>query len=681
MKDKRTWLSFFFCIIPPILFEVWFRLLVLDTKASILPVVGYAFFVGSIIYFFTRLFRDNVGKVVFCICNSLLAIYFMIQIVYYDIFQVFFSFASMFTVGLDALQFQAEIYSSISANALQLLLYILTTIVSCLPFCYFCHWEKSNWKKALINSGLLVFVFLCFRLLLFLCGTKEMTAHYLYTKEWSQAVGAEKLGMLVVAKKDILSLLGVHSNGNELEDIVIIQRPTVVTPGLVATDTPSPTKTEVVQQITLTPTPTKTLIDTSPNILNIDFETLAKAEPKEEIRTIHRYFAHEEYTLKNEYTGMFEGYNLIFITAEGFAPYAMVDGLTPTLQKLSSEGFVFKNYYSPIWLTSTIDGEFANTTGLLPDDISSLKRMYPHGMPLALGNRFRALGYIAKAYHNHSDTYYDRHKIYPVMGYDYKGRSGIGMPKRKNGEYFWPGSDEIMMQLTTDEYIHTEPFHVYYMTVSGHLEYNFVGNQMAMANEDVVKHLPYSDHARAYIACNYELEKGLTHLIEQLEQAGIADRTVIVLATDHYPYGLKKEAIDELVGHEVDKKFELYKSTLIIWSGSIKEPIEVEKYCSSIDIVPTIANLFGLNYDSRLHMGKDILSTSEGLVMFNDKSFITDRLMYYAPTQEITYLTKEEIPKNYVETMKQIVKNRFNISKGIIDLGYYSYLPSIEEIE
>lgn len=683
MKDKRNVFSLFLCIFTPILFELWFRLLVLETKASFLPALCYAGGVGSIIYLFTKLVHEKVGKIIFCICNSLLAIYFMVQIVYYHIFQVFFSFASMFHVGFEALQFRAEIYSAISDTIGKLLLYVLTTLVCCIPFCYFCHWEKLGWKRILGGSSSFICFTLLFRVVLLLGGTGEMTAHDLYTKEWNQSVGAQKLGMFVVAEKDILSLFGFHNSSDELKDIVIIQRPTIVTATLMATQTPM--QTEVADNITVTPTlsltPTPTPMDTSPNVLNFDFEALAKVESNKEIKTIHEYFANEEYTLKNEYTGMFEGYNLIFITAEGFAPYAMVDGLTPTLEKLSTEGFVFHNYYSPIWLTSTIDGEFANTISLLPDGTSSLKRIYKHGLPFALGNMFSKLGYITKAYHNHSDTYYDRHKIYPVMGYEYKGRSGIGMPKRKSGQYFWPASDEIMMQLTTDEYIGTEPFHVYYMTVSGHLEYNFVGNQMAMANKDVVKDLPYSDQAKAYIACNYELEKGLTHLMEQLEEAGIAERTVIVLATDHYPYGLEKETIDELVGHEVDEKFELYKSTLIIWSGSMKEPIEVNKYCSSIDIVPTIANLFGLEYDSRLYMGKDILSTSEGLVMFRDKSFITDRLMYYAPTQKITLLTEEELPENYVETMKQIVKNRFKISKGMIDLGYYKYLPSMEELE
>lgn len=528
---------------------------------------------------------------------------------------------------------------------------------------------------------------------LYLGNREENSPYMLYMEEWNETIGVPKLGLLVFAEKDIRGLIKGDDMSGELEDIVIVDRPVKQTPVPTkipaVTTTPEPTVTATVTEPpvettlpeesptptvtptpTLTPTPTPTPIDTSPNVLDIDFSSLAAAEKNKEVKTLHEYFASEEYTLKNEYTGMFEGYNLIYITAEGFAPYAMQEGLTPTLLKMANEGFVFKNYYAPLWMTSTIDGEFVNCTGLLPDRFYSLRRMIGHDMRFCFGHMFGELRYQTRAYHNHSYTYYDRDETHPSMGYVYKGR-GNGLDVKNQ----WPGSDLEMMELSVPEYIGTEPFHTYYMTVSGHMDYNFGGNRMAAKNKSVVADLPYSDMAKAYIACNYELEKALTYLIEQLEAAGVAERTVIALATDHYPYGLEKEVIDELVGHEVEEIFELYKSTLIIWSPSMEEPVEVDKYCTAIDIVPTLANLFGLPYDSRLYMGKDILSTSEGLVMFQDKSFITDRVMYHAATGNVTYLTDEELPEDYVKIMKQVVKNRFKISKGIIDLDYYSYLP------
>ena len=491
-------------------------------------------------------------------------------------------------------------------------------------------------------------------------GTGENEPYFLYVKEWNETTGAERLGLLVYAGKDVAGLIKGDAISGELDNLVLVEH---------RKQTPEVTVLPEVKEGP-SPLPTAVPVDRSPNILPIDFTALAAAEENKEIKILHEYFAAEEYTEKNEYTGMFKGYNLIYITAEGFAPYAMQEGLTPTLTKLATEGFVFQNYYSPLWLTSTIDGEFANCTGLLPDKFYSLRRMSSNDMRFCLGNMFRSLGYQTKAYHNHSYTYYDRDETHPAMGYDFKARGG-GLNVKKQ----WPGSDLEMMELSLPEYIGEEPFHVYYMTVSGHMDYNFEGNRMAYKNRRAVEQLPFSTEAKAYLACNYELEKALTYLVEELEKAGVAERTVIALAADHYPYGLKKETVDELAGHEVEEKFELYRSTLILWSPSMETPVEVKKCCMSVDIVPTLANLFGLAYDSRLYMGKDILSDTAGLVIFADKSFLTDKVKYNASDGEVISLTGEELPAAYLETMKQVVSNRFKVSKGIIDLDYYSYLP------
>jgi len=182
--------------------------------------------------------------------------------------------------------------------------------------------------------------------------------------------------------------------------------------------------------------------------------------------------------------------------------------------------------------------------------------------------------------------------------------------------------------------------------------------------------------AKAYIACNIELDRALERLIDELEAKGIADKTVIALSTDHYPYGLEKDKINELAGHKVEENFELYENYFILWSGSMKKPIVIDKPCSSLDMVPTISNLFGLAYDSRLYMGKDILSDSDPLVIFSNRSFITDKVMYNSKTKEITKLTEEELPTDYISKMNKIVNNKFLISESILDEDYYSYILS-----
>lgn len=666
-KLKQELFRLLLCVAFPVLFETMYQAFVLKNGYGTIYTVLYAALFGGLNYIISGCLPVVAGKTFFCLLNGCLCLYFMVQAVYYRIFAVFFSFTSLVAVGADALEFTDTIGNAIAENIGILLLYVTVLAICSVAFCIKCTWERKIDLKLLRDCCVWLLVFFLFYGSLYYGEPGENGPYYLYTKEWNKNTGAGKLGMLVYAQKDFLDFIQKDDLEGELNALVLPERPLVV-PELTKQPEVVAEEGKILRETALSPT--EVPVDTSPNILPIDFAALAAAESNKEVKKLHEYFELEEYTRKNKYTGMFSGYNLIYITAEGFAPYAMREDLTPTLLKMATEGFVFNNFYTPLWMTSTIDGEFANCTGLLPDDFYSLRRMIGHDMRFCLGNMFGNLGYKTNAYHNHSYTYYDRDETHPSMGYTYKGR-GNGLDVKKQ----WPGSDLEMMELSLPEYIGEEPFHVYYMTVSGHMDYSFNGNRMSYINRDVVENLPYSEEAKAYIACNYELEKALTYLVEQLNEAGIAERTVIALAADHYPYGLEKETVDELVGHEVEETFELYKSTLILWSPSMEQPVEVDKCCMSVDIVPTLANLFGLTYDSRLYMGKDILSDTEGLVIFRGKSFLTDDVMYDASTGEVIRLTDRELPENYIENLCQIVSNRFKVSKGIIDLDYYSYLP------
>ena len=276
---------------------------------------------------------------------------------------------------------------------------------------------------------------------------------------------------------------------------------------------------------------------------------------------------------------------------------------------------------------------------------------------------------MTKAYHDHTYDYYHRDVSHPNMGYDYKG-VGNGLEIATT----WPESDLEMMEVTVPEYINEPKFHVYYLTVSGHMNYNFEGNMMAQKNRGAVQHLDLSEPSKAYLACNIELDKAMENLLAQLEAAGKLDNTVIMLSPDHYPYGLEKQYIDELAGHVVEENFELYKSNLILWSGSMEQPVYVDKLCSSVDILPTLLNLFGVEYDSRLLMGRDILSTSPGMVLFSNASFMTEYGMYNSVTEEWMPASDAVVSDDYVESMKKVTNNKFKVSSKILDYDYYAHI-------
>jgi phosphoglycerol transferase MdoB-like AlkP superfamily enzyme len=191
---------------------------------------------------------------------------------------------------------------------------------------------------------------------------------------------------------------------------------------------------------------------------------------------------------------------------------------------------------------------------------------------------------------------------------------------------------------------------------------------------------------KSYYACNIELDKAVGLLMEKLEEAGIADKTVIAITPDHYPYGLedgdnentKYKYFDYLAGHTIDRSFELYKSNFILYCPEMTDSVTVTKYCSSLDVLPTLLNLFGFEYDSRLLMGRDIFSSSDGLVIFADQSFITEKGKYNAQTDEFTLNAEASPFKNeaeqekYLKEIKTIVNNKTQVSALILDTDYYA---------
>ncbi len=422
------------------------------------------------------------------------------------------------------------------------------------------------------------------------------------------------------------------------------------------------------------------VLDTSPNVLPIDFAGLTAAD-SDTIVKVAEYMQSMTPTNRNEYTGMFEGYNLIYLTAEGFSPYAVDENLTPTLYKLVHSGFVFDEFYVPLWSTSTSDGEYTNCTGLIPDQMHSMKRSKDNAMPFTLPAFFSLEGVNSYAFHDNSLSYYDRNLSHPNLGYNFmasklgdleESKWGGQVFEMENANY-WPASDLDMMKATMPIYINDERFHVYYMTVSGHMNYNFAGNKMSAMHKEEVSQLPYSEEGRAYIACNIELDLALEYMIEELDRAGKLENTVICLSADHYPYAMEVANLEELAGKPLDGTLDIYRNNLILWNSEM-ETVEVTKPASSVDILPTLLNLFGFEYDSRLYAGRDILSDSAPLVIFKDRSFITDRVIYNSKSKEIVWREGWEEDEEYFEAIRSQVKGLYNYSANILNNDFYRYV-------
>lgn len=410
------------------------------------------------------------------------------------------------------------------------------------------------------------------------------------------------------------------------------------------------------------------------NVLPVDFDALNATTEDKKLIALNNYFSQLPGTNQNAYTGMLKDYNLIFLCAESFSPAAVDPVYTPTLYKMIHEGFVFENYYSTFPNTTT-DGEYTLTQGLYPDGTkdkysSSMMASSKNDLPFALGNFFaREFGVKSWGYHNNVGSYYHRDLSHPNMGYEMKfNRDGMIFSG------YWPTSDLEMMEQSVDDYIHEPQFHAYYMTFSGHYQYNPKDNGVVRKHYSTMEGGPWEKlNQKGYVACHIELDKALEYLLNRLEEAGIADKTAIVMASDHTPYGLPKDQYFEMIGQEEDF-FGWYKSNLMFWVGGMEEPVVVEEYCSTADVLPTILNLWGFPYDSRLYPGTDVFSDGVHAAVLIDHSFLTDKVWFNSNTGEIRYLVpQEELPENYVESMNQLIASRFEFSAEILRNNYYQH--------
>lgn len=580
----------------------------------------------------------------------ILGFLFASQLVYYKIFRTFYIVYSAGNAG-KVLEFAREALYMILENIHLILLMFL-------PFTLFVTMGRSTDLKGFDSSQILILLavasgFHFLGLALINQGSRDVNSAYnLYYNIHHPEMSVNNLGLLTYMRLDLKrSLLDWEpkelGRGNAI----------VVIPKKKLDDT-----NEVVEE---------KAAKTEPNIIEIDFADMAQNEKNPQLKKLHSYFSKIEPTKKNQFTGMFKDYNLIFITAEGFSHLGIDPMVTPTLYKMYNEGFRFDNFYTALWGVSTSDGEYVATTGLIPKNgVWSYRYSKNNLLPFTMGNQLKKLGYITKAYHNHSYDYYDRHLSHPNAGYEYKGL-GNGLNVTKT----WPESDLEMMELTLPEYIGNQPFHAYYMTVSGHMRYTFSGNFIANKNKSLVKDLPYPEGSKAYLATQVELDKALEYLLTELEKAGLAEKTLFALSADHYPYALEKNHLDALAGHEIDETFELYKNAFLLYAQGM-EPRRIPKPGSSLDILPTISNLMGLEYDSRLLMGTDLLSDSEPLVVLYDRSFISDKGRYSSKTGKFEAFGEFkdeslEIQEGYRREISAMIEEKFYYSAKILELDYY----------
>ena len=461
-----------------------------------------------------------------------------------------------------------------------------------------------------------------------------------------------------------------------------------------------------------------------PQVMEADLEALSES-PDADVAWLASYFASTAPTETNDYTGMFEGYNVIELVLEGFTGYGIDEELTPTLWRLTHEGIVCTNYYTALHYGSTSGGECQTLLGLYPKNGS------PVTMPatgelgtnarMTLSQQLGRLGYRVLGFHDNYNMY-GREASHPNLGMEWRysthGLEAETWPGDPSSLQ-WPQFDSYMIAQSTPYYLNTEslpaelsgsalpgnvtgragaddPFYVYYLSVSGHITgtTGYDWNRVADAYREEVqgneRFAACSSAAQAYEACAVvEVDRALERLLADLEAAGELDRTLIVATADHIPYG-QVSIEEELAGRDLggdltmlDESridFDVYRNSLILWADGM-EPVVTDKPCCQVDILPTVSNLLDLEFDSRMLAGRDILSDQEGLVIFASRCWLSDRGFYDRFTGEFTPAEpsagepgnemSEEETEEYVSAVNALVEYRLNSTELILRTDFY----------
>lgn len=588
----------------------------------------FAIISSVIITLILRLIRNDKIKLrTFLGIILFFAIYYFASYMFKNMFNTFFSIRLM-AIGDQAIAFASTVVLEVLKRLPILILFIL-------PYLFALRYKKNfnfNYKHIYLE---LVCMVLSTGLFLVTIIVNKNINELFYNID-NNASNVEKMGVNVASYLDIKRIFFPITEEITINNSVIEEKETIY----------------------------------EPNKLDIDFDSLISNESDSTLKSMHEFFNSEAPTYKNELTGKYKDKNVIMFMAESLNTIAISEKYTPTLYKLSTQGYEFTNFYTPVNM-STLGGEFQNLTGLFAN-LSMLSNVFRKGTnyyPFGIGSIYSNLGYEVSAYHANSGTFQNRDVYLKSLGFDNYLYKGNGLEKLMNCNT-WPQSDYDMVNATIDDIISKDKFFAYYVSVSGHMPWSYSGNDMSIKNKELVSDMNVSEEAQAYVAANIELDKALELIINKLSEANKLDDTVIVVVPDHYPYSMNLNTINELSTYERDLKFEVNHSTLILYNSKDEHQV-VDKVSTQLDVLPTLYNLFDIEYDSRLIMGKDIFSNSDGLAYFTDRSWITNKGRYNASNSKFTSSTDEEVSQEYINNYKNIVSSRINMSKLIMEKNYY----------
>lgn len=394
-------------------------------------------------------------------------------------------------------------------------------------------------------------------------------------------------------------------------------------------------------------------------------------------KVLNSYFLSRPIADKNEYTGTFKDKNLIVIMMESVNEIFINPEYYPTFYKLYTEGWSFKNSYSPRNSCATGNNEMSGMTSLFTIYRKCTANDYRNNVyPESIFNVFNKAGYNTNSFHNYTEHYYYRNTIHNNMGSGaYYGVEELQIPY-SNAYKEWP-SDISLMESAIQRIDTTKPFMTWLTTVTSHQPYG-TSSEFGDKHLDLFKDTKYPIELKRYMSKLKELDLALERLLELLEEKDVLKDTVIVLFGDHYPYGLDNKDLNLVLPYNVDERNNVDKTPFVIYNSETTKK-EFDVYTSYMNILPTLANLFDLEYDPRLYMGEDILAPEyqnsyKNRVILADGSWETSIGRYDATNGIMTYYGSADYTEEEVIAYNKEINDKIRMSTLAITTNYFEYL-------
>ena len=322
---------------------------------------------------------------------------------------------------------------------------------------------------------------------------------------------------------------------------------------------------------------------------------------------------YEDAKTDNAFTGLLAGKNVILVQLEAVDTWLIDPDYMPTLARLKDEGLAFVNHYTPSFIPAgTFNTEFMVNTSIIPATGGIPTSVYQENdFPYSLANLFRNAGYTAEVFHGSEPDVYERGAIHNNLGYQaYHSGTDMAMDYYQMDRYLINGFDDMTAG---------DPFFSFVITYSVHGPYGDNAIWQAHKEQAEAADKVRRGNTSFAIAGAMETDLFVAELMEQLEASGHLEDTVLIFYPDHMNFYLQDDELEmELRG--VDSANLLLHTDFFLWSADLPA-MEVEKVTSSLDILPTLANLFALDTEGAFLIGHDGLGDQGGYVFFADGSW------------------------------------------------------------